>query len=71
MIDIHTYKELHPEAKISKLHLESNLTEDEAASATLPSTISAFTFPAQIMGYSLARKTWGTLTLYAQQAIKF
>lgn len=59
MIDIHTYKELHPESKISRMRLHSTLTTETLKSPTLPTTVCAYTFPSQITGYSLARKAWG------------
>lgn len=59
MVDIETYKKLHPKSTLARLNLQSNIGSKEMMSDVPPSGDAILVFPPIIPGYNLLRKTWG------------
>jgi hypothetical protein len=59
MVDIETYKKLHPSSVVSGLNLLSNISRKEMMSDDPLLGDELLLFPPIIPGYNLLRKTWG------------
>lgn len=58
MVDIETYKRLHPSSKVSKASLRADLDPKELASDEPPQGSPLLLFPPTIVGYNMLRKNW-------------
>ncbi|KAI0490225.1 AAA family ATPase [Xylaria cf. heliscus] len=58
MVDMETYKKLHPKSAASKMELLSSLSDEEMKSDEPPSGDCLLLFPPQIVGFNLLRKSW-------------
>ncbi|CAG8954560.1 hypothetical protein HYFRA_00004477 [Hymenoscyphus fraxineus] len=61
MVDIGTYKEMHPHSTVSKLKLSSSLDNGDMENDKPPLGEALLLFPPVIPGYSLLRKQWSNL----------
>ena len=59
MIDIDTYKTLHPESALSRLKLHADIDMETATMDKTPTGDSMLVFPPSITGYNLRQKKWG------------
>jgi hypothetical protein len=59
MVDIETYKKLHPHSKISQSRLRADISLKEMWNDEPPQGSSLLLFPPTIVGYNLLRKKWG------------
>jgi hypothetical protein len=59
MIDIHTYKKLHPTSILNKLNLRADLDSREMTKDEPPQGRQLLVFPPEIPGYNMLRKEWG------------
>jgi hypothetical protein len=59
MVDIETYKKLHPNSAVAESNLPPNLSRKEMMSDDPPLDDALLLFPSIIPGYNLLRKTWG------------
>lgn len=58
MVDIETYKKLHPSSKVSTAQLRADLDAREMASDEPPKGTSLLLFPPIIPGYNMLQKKW-------------
>lgn len=60
MVDVGTFKALHPKSSLSRSHLHDDLSPDEMASNEPPAGGLLLLFPPTIPGYNMLRKKWST-----------
>ena len=58
MVDIETYKKLHPKSEISQMRLSSSVGRQEMENDEPPSGDALLLFPPVIPGFNLLRKMW-------------
>jgi hypothetical protein len=63
MVDIETYKKLHPGSKVSRMRLPSSIDRKEMESDNPPSGNALLLFPPIIPGFNLLRKMWCKLEI--------
>lgn len=61
MVDIETFKVLHPRSSLSESHIRDDLGPEEMASNEPPPGDFLLLFPPTIPGYNMRKKTWGTV----------
>jgi hypothetical protein len=59
MVDIETYKKLHPHSTVNEFRLRPDLDAKEMADPEPPGGSLILLFPPKIAGYNLLRKKWG------------
>lgn len=60
MVDIETYKELHPNSEIARMRLPSSIDRKDMESDVPPLGNDLLLFPSIIPGFNLLRKMWCT-----------
>ncbi|KAH7026713.1 AAA family ATPase [Microdochium trichocladiopsis] len=61
MVDVTTYKKLHPKSDISKMRLRSDVSWKAMQSDNPPEGVGLLVFPNMIPGFNLVRKSWEDL----------
>ncbi|CAH0051787.1 unnamed protein product [Clonostachys solani] len=62
MVDVETYKKLHPNSTMNGLRLRSSISSKNMKSNEPPSGNDLLVFPNRIPGFNLLRKMWGKLS---------
>ncbi|ETS86249.1 hypothetical protein PFICI_00077 [Pestalotiopsis fici W106-1] len=73
MIDFHTYKELHPEAKLFQ-NLDKLMTKKNkpySPNNGVPESLDVYVFPSEIPGFNFRTKKWTTLEVDLIQEINW
>ena len=59
MVDIETYKTLHPDSEIAQSEYHADIDAKDMARDDPPKGDSILLFPHMLIGYELRRKKWG------------
>jgi hypothetical protein len=63
MIDVMTYKMMHPEAPLSRLSYKDDLGSEAMLQDDPPGGEFLLLLPAKLFGFNMQDKTWGTFAI--------